>query len=189
MKAIKMFLLVASMTVLASCGTKTQTETQNESEATAQQADEHGFLVKIGDEAPDFTAKTITGETVKLSDFRGKVVMLQFTASWCRVCREEMPHIEKEIWQQHKDNPNFVLFAVDRDEPIEKATHMVETIGITYPVVLDPNAEIFTKYALAEAGVTRNVLIDEKGKVIYLTRLFDPAEFRNFVKFIDEHVN
>ena len=115
--------------------------------------------------------------------------MLQFTASWCRVCREEMPHIESEIWQKHKDNPNFVLLAIDRDEPIEKATHMVETIGITYPVALDPGAEIFSKYALPEAGVTRNVLIDASGKIIYLTRLYDPAVFADFVHFIDSKVN
>lgn len=184
MKAIKMILIMASVMMLASCGAKEQANNE-----TTTNADENGFVVSIGDDAPDFTAKTITGETVKLSDYRGKVVMLQFTASWCRVCREEMPHIEAEIWQIHKDNPNFVLLALDRDEPIEKATHMVETIGITYPVALDPNAEIFSKYALPEAGVTRNVLIDPQGKIIYLTRLYDPAEFEEFVKFIDTKVN
>ena len=180
-----MILIMASVMMLSSCSAKQQTS----EEANANVADENGFVVKVGDEAPDFTAKTITGEEVRLSDYRGKVVMLQFTASWCRVCREEMPHIESEIWQKHKDNPNFVLLAIDRDEPIEKATHMAEAIGITYPVALDPGAEIFSKYALPEAGVTRNVLIDANGKIIYLTRLYDPAVFADFVHFIDSKVN
>ena len=180
-----MILIMASVMMLSSCSAKQQTS----EEANASVADENGFVVKVGDAAPDFTAKTIIGEEVRLSDYRGKVVMLQFTASWCRVCREEMPHIESEIWQKHKDNPNFVLLAIDRDEPIEKATHMVETIGITYPVALDPGAEIFSKYALPEAGVTRNVLIDANGKIIYLTRLYDPAVFADFVHFIDSKVN
>ena len=174
------YILVLCTALLASCSSSTK-------ESTAEVND--GFIVKVGDMAPDFTITSIDGKEYSLSALKGKVVMLQFTASWCRVCREEMPHIESEIWQKHKDNPNFVLLAIDRDEPIEKATHMVETIGITYPVALDPGAEIFSKYALPEAGVTRNVLIDASGKIIYLTRLYDPAVFADFVHFIDSKVN
>ncbi len=183
MKTVKMLLMFAALMVsLISCGQKQESQ-------IVEVADEHGFIVQVGDTAPDFTAKTITGEIVKLSDLRGKVVMLQFTASWCRVCREEMPFIESDIWQQHKDNPKFMLIGIDRDEPIEKVVHFVETIGVTYPMALDPGAEIFKKYALEEAGVTRNVLIDENGKIIYTTRLYDPVEFKDFVKFIDSKVN
>ncbi len=183
MKTSKMLMMLFVLFVsLVSCGQKQGAQPE-------AVADPQGFIVQVGDTAPDFTAKTITGDIIKLSDLRGKVVMLQFTASWCRVCREEMPHIESEIWQQHKENPKFVLIGIDRDEPIEKVVHFVETIGTTYPMALDPGSEIFKKYALEEAGVTRNVLIDENGKIIYTTRLYDPAEFADFVKFIDTQVN
>ena len=90
--------------------------------AVAQEAkaDSTGYIVKVGQTAPDFTVTLTDGKTVKLSDFRGKVVMLQFTASWCGVCRKEMPFIEKDIWQKHKSDPDFMLMGIDRDEPLNK---------------------------------------------------------------------
>jgi peroxiredoxin len=73
----------------------------------AQETDERGYIVKVGDMAPDFKIKLTDGKTVQLSDLKGKIVMLQFTASWCGVCRKEMPFIESDIWQKHKNNPQF----------------------------------------------------------------------------------
>lgn len=102
---------------------------------------------------------------------RGKVVMLQFTASWCGVCRKEMPFIERDIWQKHKSNPNFALLAIDRDEPLETVVEFAKAIPITYPIGLDPHADIFALYAVRKAGITRNVIIDKSGKIVLLTRL------------------
>jgi thiol-disulfide isomerase/thioredoxin len=68
----------------------------------AQTVYEHNYLVKVGDTAPDFTIREAGGESYRLSDLRGKVVMLQFTASWCSVCRKEMPYIQDEIWKPGK---------------------------------------------------------------------------------------
>lgn len=77
-----------------------------------------GFIVDIGDPAPDFSMLLTTGETLKLSELKGSTVILQFTASWCSVCRLEMPHLEKDIWKKYKDK-NLLLIGIDRDEPLE----------------------------------------------------------------------
>lgn len=77
-----------------------------------------------------------------LSSLRGKVVMLQFTASWCGVCRKEMPFIEKDIWLKHKDNADFALIGIDRDEPLEKVLAFAKSTGVTYSLGLDPGADI-----------------------------------------------
>ena len=61
------------------------------------EADNTGYIVKVGQMAPDFAVTLTDGKTVKLSELRGKVVMLQFTASWCGVCRKEMPFIEQVL--------------------------------------------------------------------------------------------
>ncbi|MHB9140685.1 MAG: peroxiredoxin family protein [Paludibacter sp.] len=151
----------------------------------AQTNDDRAYLVKVGDMAPDFSMKLTNGKTVKLSEQKGKVVMLQFTASWCSVCRREMPFIERDIWQKHKSDTNFVLMAVDRDEPLQTVRNFAKSIPISYPIGLDPKADIFALYALREAGITRNVIIDKTGKIVFLTRLYDEAEFKKMTEMID----
>ena len=144
------------------------------------QADSTGYIVKVGEAAPDFTI------TLTLSSLRGKVVMLQFTASWCGVCRKEMPFIEKDIWLKHKDNADFALIGIDRDEPLDKVLAFAKSTGVTYPLGLDPGADIFAKYSLRESGITRNVLIDKEGKIVKLTRLYNEEEFASLVQTINE---
>ena len=148
---------------------------------------DNGYLVRVGDKAPDFTINEAGGKTYRLSDLQGKVVMLQFTASWCSVCRTEMPFIEKEIWQPEK-SAGLVVIGIDRDEPAEKVLKFREDIAVTYPLALDPGAVIFGLYAQKEAGVTRNVIIDRSGKIIFLTRLYERKEFEEMKKVISKEL-
>jgi len=145
---------------------------------------EYEFNAKIGDIIPDFSMTLTNGKKVSSKEWRGKVVMLQFTASWCGVCRKEIPFIEKDIWQIHKRNPDFLLFGVDRDEPLEKVKRYQNEMDITYPLAIDPLADVFGLFADKKAGVTRNVVIDQKGKIVYMTRLFKEKEFREMVQVI-----
>lgn len=142
--------------------------------------------VKIGDIAPDFTIQFLDGTKQKLSQHRGKVIMLQFTASWCSVCRKEMPFIEKEIYSVLKSNDNFLLIGIDLKEDKATIEKFQKATGITYPLVFDTEGKIFELYAEAEAGVTRNVIIDKDGKVAFLTRLFDREEFDAMKSKINE---
>lgn len=191
----KFFILYSFLVValLVSC----TTSSGKKSEASGEPSDtvvvtqdtpddtDRQFLVKVGDQAPDFTMELPDGSHVTLSSLRGKVVMLQFTASWCGVCRKEMPHIESRIWQRHKDNPEFALYGIDREEPVEKIQEMIEATGVTYPIGLDPNAGIFGLYAEERAGITRNIIIDREGRIVMLTRLFEEEEFERMVETID----
>ena len=183
---------VALVATLVSCGTGGKKNAENAAEqdtvvvAAQPVPDSVGYIVKVGDVAPDFEMQLTDGTKQKLSDLRGKVVMLQFTASWCGVCRKEMPFIEKDIWLKHKENPNFALIGIDRDEPLETVIEFGKKTGITYPMALDPGADIFAKYADRQAGITRNVLIDKDGKIVMLTRLYNEEEFAALCKKIDE---
>ncbi|GAF04251.1 TlpA family protein disulfide reductase [Saccharicrinis fermentans] len=167
-------LLLIHMIFVVSCVTKKE--------------DDRGYIVKVGDKAPDYTTVLDNGDTFRLSDHKGKVVMLQFTASWCGVCRKEMPFIESEIWQVHR-NKDFVLVGIDRDEPLEKLNDLSTATGITYPLALDPEAAIFGLYALKKAGVTRNVIIDRDGSIAYMTRLFNQEEFDAMKLKIEDLLN
>lgn len=160
----------------------------NLTSACARQSgsDAAGYIVKVGDMAPDLEMTLTDGRTMKLSDLRGKVVMLQFTASWCGVCRKEMPFIESDIWQKHKGNTSFALFGIDRDEPLEKVKAFIAQTKVTYPMGLDPGADIFARYAERNAGITRNVLVGKDGRIVMMTRLYNEEEFAALCKKIDE---
>ena len=115
-------------------------------------------------------------------------MVLQFTASWCSVCRKEMPHLEKEVWLPNKDK-DFILIGVDYDEPMEKVKKFANDMEITYPMALDPKAEIFSLFAHKKSGVTRNVVINREGEIVFLTRLYDTEEFEAMKKKIEEILN
>lgn len=146
-------------------------------------AGDRGYIVEVGDMAPDFKMEFTDGQKTKLSELRGQIVILQFTASWCSVCRLEMPHLEKDVWQKYKDQ-NVLLIGVDRDEPLETVIAFQKKIGTTYPLALDPGANIFGLFANKDAGVTRNVVIDKTGKIVFLTRLFEEKEYQEMLSVL-----
>ena len=186
-----LFIFIGAVLLFAFC-TASGTKKNNENTYLQQDSlkiDDRQYLVKVGDMAPDFEMLLPDGKKVSLSDFRGKVVMLQFTASWCGVCRKEMPHIEEQIWQKHKSNPDFVLFGIDREEPIEKIEVLRQATGVTYPIGMDTDASIFGKYAKKDAGITRNIIINRDGKIVMLTRLFEEEEFNRMVSVINNLLN
>lgn len=184
---------VAMMTV-ASCGNNKNTSSKSEKNSAeaaateAVQADERGYIVKVGDQVPDFDLMMMDGTTLNIKELQGKVVMLQFTASWCGVCRKEMPHIESEIWQKLKGNPEFALYGIDLKETPEVTAEFAKAIPVTYPLTLDPEGERFALFCDKGAGVTRNIILDRTGKIIMLTRLYDEAEFASMVRLINEEL-
>lgn len=183
--------IFATAAILASCGVEKKPVEQEavqpvvENTVAEPTVYEHDYIVKVGDLAPDFTLQLTDGSTFTLSEQRGKVVMLQFTAGWCGVCRKEMPHIESEIWQPNKENADFVLVGIDREEALEDILPFIQEVGTTYPIAMDTNADVFAQYALRESGITRNVLIDRDGRIVMLTRLFKDDEFAALVAKIN----
>ena len=191
---MKNLIYIFSITLtLFSCGNKAAQTSNEVDDNSIQQQEvqktpvvyENNYLVKVGDVAPDFTLSLTDGDIFTLSQNRGKVVMLQFTASWCGVCRKEMPFIERDIWLPNKNNKDFVLVGIDREEPLEDVKKFAESTGVTYPLALDSNADVFASYAERKSGITRNILIDRDGRIVKLTRLFNEKEFGELVQAID----
>lgn len=138
------------------------------------QPDERGYVVKVGDKIDDFKVNLLEGTSKKISEFEASVFVLNFFASWCVVCRKEIPHIEKEVWEPLKDH-GLIVLGVDYKEKLDTVKKFIEEMNISYPVILDENGEIFNRFA--RGGVTRNIVLDHDLKIIYLTRLFDLNEF------------
>ncbi len=130
---------------------------------------------------PDFDLATPDGKKISLKSFRGKVVLLNFWASWCVPCREEMPAMEK-LYQEYKDK-NFVILAVAVKDRKQDAIDFIKELKITYPVALDPEAQVGSLYGAW--GLPATYLIGPKGEG--LARGWGPAEWyslaaRNLVK-------
>ena len=196
MKTLRSLLIIAACICISfSCknsGKSSETTDKNtltkSADSTAVTDDDRGYIVKVGDMAPDFDIEYLDGKKVKLSDLRGKLVMLQFTASWCSVCRKEMPHIESQIWLKHNNNPNFALIGIDLKEDKETTAKFAADMKITYPLTLDTDGAKFALFTAPKAGVTRNIIIDKEGKIIMLTRLYEEEEFNEMVKLIDKYL-
>ncbi len=186
MKTLSKITYVLGFAALLLTANTTHAQQNNPPAAAPAPADaDRGYVVKVGDQAPDdFELVLQNGQKTSLKQLRGKVVVLQFTASWCSVCRKEMPHLETDVWKAYQDK-NVVLIGVDRDEPLEKVQKFHQDMQITYPLALDPGADIFGRFANKKSGVTRNVVIDQKGKIVFLTRLYDEKEFGEMVNVIN----
>lgn len=174
---MKYFLIIIGLLIVEACFSQTF---QKEIPA------DYGYIVKLGQTVPDFDLVLPDGTKTSMKALRGKVVMLQFTASWCGVCRKEMPHIEKDIWQKHKSNKNFALYGIDLKEDKQKVIDFQKQTNITYPLALDLDGSIFYAFAEQNAGVTRNIIVDKDGKIVFMTRLFKEEEFEEMKKVIEE---
>ena len=144
-----------------------------------------GYKVKVGDQAPQIDLKLLDGQLINNKNIQGKIVVFQFTASWCSVCIKEMPHLEKEVWQRFKDD-NFILIGVDLMEDLEVVKEFISNTEVTYPFTIDRDGTFFESFTLPKAGVTRNIVIDQEGKISFLTRLYDEKEFAQMIEHIDQ---
>ena len=153
-----------------------------------QNEENRGYRVKVGDPVPPLTLQMINGEILTNKDFIDKTVVIQFTGSWCSVCKKEMPELESRVWQNYKEK-DFLLIGIDIKDTRDRMISFIEKTGVTYPIAWDPEAEIFDLFTLKGAGVTRNIVINKRGEIVFLTRLFEEKEFQAMIDKIDELVN
>ncbi|WP_042225061.1 TlpA family protein disulfide reductase [Oceanobacillus manasiensis] len=119
--------------------------------------------VNVGDTAPDFELKTLEGEMVKLSDFKGEHVMLNFWATWCPPCRQEMPDMQR-IYQD-KDPIILAVNLTDTEVNQKAVSAFIEEFGMTFPVLMDEKAEVSELYRIQPIPTT--YFIDSEGKIRY----------------------
>jgi peroxiredoxin len=117
-----------------------------------------------GEQAPDFVLKSLSGENVRLSEFRGQVVLINFWASWAGPSRMEMPRLEK-IAETYRSS-GFVLLGVNMDDTEASATNFAKAYDITYPLLLDAHKEVVRRYAVETVPVT--VLVDRAGSIRFV---------------------
>lgn len=116
--------------------------------------------------APDFTLRTMNGPNMRLAEQRGRVVMVNFWATWCGPCRQEMPHLNR-LYEKYRAS-GFVLMGVNVDDDTRNAADVAAKLGLKFPVLLDTDKGVSKLYDLSTMPST--VLIDRDGKVRYVHR-------------------
>lgn len=112
--------------------------------------------------ATDFTVPGLTGSPLRLSDLKGKVVLLNFWATWCPPCKEEMPSMER-LYRRYKDK-GFTILAVSIDSGgPEPVAAFAKKFGLTFPIVLDPKMTVANQYSVR--GLPATFLIDRRGTI------------------------
>ena len=153
--------------------------------AMAQDDIEATTLIKKGDKAPDFTVEMVDGEQITLSKLKGKVVVVNFWATWCPPCRQELKVVEKELINRFKGK-DFVFLPISRGEAKKTVEAFRKQNGYTFPMGLDPKQTIYKKYA--SNYIPRNFVVGKDGKVIYVSVGYEPKEFAEMVEVIEKAV-
>jgi thiol-disulfide isomerase/thioredoxin len=139
-------------------------------------------LVQVGDAAPAFVAGLLGGGEFDLAARKGKVVLVNWFATWCPPCKAEMPHLEKEVWRRFKDDADFAMVSVAREETAKEVGPFVAEHEVTWPFALDPERKAYAKYATAY--IPRNVVVDREGKIIFQSQGFERADFDAMIEVI-----
>jgi len=124
-----------------------------------------------GQQAPDFALKSASGDNMRLSEYRGDVVMINFWATWCGPCRQEMPLLE-ELYTRYQ-RVGFNLLGVNIDDDSGRAMKMIGELGVTFPVLFDARKEVSKLYQVEAMPVT--VLVDREGRVRHIHHGYKPG--------------
>lgn len=170
-------LILAVILLLPGCGSRTK-KAETEADATT--------IVKAGDPAPDFTVEMVDGSRMTLASLRGKIVLLNFWATWCPPCREELTRVQADIIDRFAGR-DFVFLPVSRGEERGAVEAFREKTGYTFPMGLDPDRTIYDRYA--SNYIPRNFLIGPDGKVLLATVGYDDAEFAELTEAIAQSLD
>ena len=151
--------------------------------AMAQDDIEATTLIKKGDKAPDFTVEMVDGEQITLSKLKGKVVVVNFWATWCPPCREELKYVQKDIVDRFAGQ-DFAFVAISRGEARAKVEAFVKEHGYKFPIALDPQQTTYKLFA--SNYIPRNFLIGRDGKVAFYGVGYDTKEFQHLISEIEK---
>lgn len=127
-------------------------------------ANRPGTLTHIGKPAPDFQLASIEGTPFHTVDLRGKVIVLNFFATWCGPCQSELPHLQA-IWNEFRNDNNFRMLVVGRGESDDSVKAFQQEHGFTFPMASDPDSSIYSEFA--SQSIPRTYLISRKGTIVY----------------------
>lgn len=147
-----------------------------------QAQEDSGTLVKVGQQLPDFKVKMFDGKTIDTKELRGKVVLLNFWATWCPPCRLELSRVQEDIIDRFAGE-DFVFLCISRQDSYEKIKAFREKTGHLFPMGMDTGREIYALFA--EKTIPRNFLIDRRGKIVFIETGYSQEGFGKLIREIE----
>jgi peroxiredoxin len=144
-----------------------------------------GSLVKTGEQSPNFSITSLDGKEISLSDLKGKVVLINFFATWCGPCMKELPEVETKLWPKFKDQ-NFAMISIGREHTKEQLQTWNEKKSFSFPLAPDPKREVYAKFA--SQYIPRNFILDKAGKIIWQGVGFNKVELEQMMKMIQDNL-
>jgi peroxiredoxin len=134
----------------------------------------------ISGEAPNFTLKSNLDKNIKLSELRGQVVLINFWASWCGPCRQEMPELNK-LYSKYK-KLGFTILGVNVEEDNKEALHIVKNDKISFPILFDTENKVSELYKVS--GMPTTIIVDRSGNMRFLHRAYKPGDIDKYKKWV-----
>ena len=150
------------------------------------QAIAEASLTRLGELAPGFSIRADDGSTVDSAKLRGKVVVLNFFATWCGPCLEELPHVQ-QLWEEFGRRDDFAMLVVGREETAEKVAEFKARKGFTFPMAADPERSVYDRYATQL--IPRTYVLSRDGKILFQTVGFHPDEIDAMKKLVARELN
>lgn len=137
-----------------------------------------------GDAAEDFTLRDLDGQSVTLSDFEGKVVVMSFWATWCGPCKEEMPHLQKMYTAKKDEGLEVLSISTDDVRSSGQVKPYIKKNGYDFTVLLDKDSSVIATYHPAKT-LPFTVVVDRKGEIAKVTQGYNPGDEVELEKFVD----
>lgn len=153
--------------------------------AAQQQRADEAAMVRVGQTAPTFVAQDTSGEVFDLSHHQGKIVVLNFFATWCGPCLQELPLLQK-LHDKHRDSDKVAFVVVGREETDETVASFQKEHQFTFRMVADPERKIYSQYA--KSLIPRTYLIDEQGQIVLALTGFYEDDVKRLAAEIDQRI-
>ncbi|WP_165157410.1 TlpA disulfide reductase family protein [Parabacteroides sp. ZJ-118] len=141
-------------------------------------------IVKVGDAMPSFTIISDDGSTLRSASLRGKVILVNFFATWCPPCQKELAAFQQTLWPRYKDNKDFVLLVIGREHSDADLRKYNERKGFDFPLYPDKSRAIFG--AFAKSLIPRGYLVGKDGRILYASEGYTEEEFAGLMTKIED---